>query len=120
MLKGTARSVPVVILLSIITCGIYNLYWLYITASEVKNYTNDPAINPGVELLLCIVTCGIYTIYWYYKYSKKVYEAQVASGVPNATDNTVLNTILALFFYPAAQGILQSSLNDLWGHGEAN
>lgn len=120
MLKGTTRSVPVVIILSLVTCGIYYWYWLYITAAEVKNYTNDPSINPGVELLLCIVTCGIYTIYWYYKYSKKVYEAQIAAGIPGATDNTVLNTVLALFFPPVSMGILQSSLNELWGHGEAN
>ena len=65
------RSIPMVIILSLVTCGIYSLVWLYQTSQEVSNTVGD-SDSPGVELLLCIVTCGIYTIYWWYKYSKKL------------------------------------------------
>lgn len=118
--KGVVRSVPLVVIFSIISCGIYFYYWVYMTSDELKRFTGNESINPTTDLLLCIFTCGIYTIYWFYKYSKIVYEAQVAAGLPNPSDNTVLNTVLAIFLLVASVAILQSSLNELWGHVEAN
>jgi hypothetical protein len=51
---GEIRSSLAVILLSIITLGIYSLYWQYKTFKEMKDYSGN-GIGGGVALLLAIV-----------------------------------------------------------------
>ena len=66
------RSIPVAIILSIVTCGIYLLYWMYMINNEINDLAQDPmAPSGGIVILLSIVTCGIYTWYWYYKMGEK-------------------------------------------------
>lgn len=50
---GQVRSIGVVILLSIITFGIYALVWQYNTFKEMKEYSGQ-GIGGGVGLLLAI------------------------------------------------------------------
>ena len=80
MTKGTVRSVPMLVLLSIVTCGIYYLYWIYKTTDEIKNFMGREDINPALELILVLVTCNIYSLYWYYKYGKIVYLEMTKKG----------------------------------------
>lgn len=51
---GEKRSSLAIILLSIITLGIYSLYWQYKTFKEMKDYSRT-GIGGGVALLLAIV-----------------------------------------------------------------
>ena len=50
------RSPGIVILLSIVTCGIYAWYWVYCVSKETKDFLGDDSINPGLEVLLSIIT----------------------------------------------------------------
>lgn len=65
------RQFVLVLVLLIVTCGIYRLFWIYNTSSELKATTNDPQINPGVDVLLTLVTCGIWGIYVEYRNYQK-------------------------------------------------
>ena len=115
MKKGTVRSVPMLVLLSIVTCGIYYLYWIYKTTDEIKNFMEREDINPALELILVLVTCNIYSLYWYYKYGKIVYlEMTAKAGMDNSEDSTVLLVILGLLVYVAAGAIMQDKLNAIW------
>ena len=68
----TPRSIPIAIILSIVTCGIYYLYWMYMINNEINDLAQDPmAASGGMVILLSIVTCGIYSWYWYYKMGEK-------------------------------------------------
>jgi len=51
---GTPRSVGVVILLYIVTLGIYGLYWYYITHDELKRETGE-GLGGGIALLIAFV-----------------------------------------------------------------
>ena len=89
----------VVFLLTLVTCGIYGLYWWYSMAKT----NNEIAAQRGVAeipsfikgFLLGLITCGIYTIYWQYKfYEQQILIAQ-ASGVNNApTENPILMLLI--------------------------
>ena len=52
--NGVIRNPWMVILLSIITLGIYALYWQYATFKEMKDYTGE-GIGGGLGLLFAIL-----------------------------------------------------------------
>ena len=104
MKKGTIRPIPVMLLLNIVTCGIYYIYWIYQTAVEIKMCSEREDLNPTLEILLGIITCGLYFKYWYYKYGKIVYkELPLKAGMNNTEDKTmvlvVIDIIIALMFW---------------------
>ena len=79
------RSIPVAIILSIVTCGIYALYWMYSINNEINDLAQDPmAASGGVVILLTLVTCGVYGWYWNYKMGEKcdfITQKNSSSGV---------------------------------------
>ncbi|NOZ01123.1 MAG: DUF4234 domain-containing protein [Deltaproteobacteria bacterium] len=112
-MKGETRPIPVTILLTLVTCGIYGLFWNYWINRELRDYLDKRDLNPGVELLLCIL-CFPYLFYWFYKVSRLVQEAQEKAGV-RPEDKSVLNIILAVFGLAiVSMAIIQSDLNEIW------
>ena len=92
----TKRDIAVAIILSIVTCGIYGLYWFVVLTDDVKAASKDEQFQTGgVALLLTIVTCGIYGIYWAYKMGELMKQAQTNHNLP-VTDNSVLYLILQI------------------------
>ncbi len=110
----TRRSPPLVLLFTILTCGIYYYYWLYTTASDIRNFLGDADINPGMDVLLTIITCGLYQFYWYYKYNQKLMEMQDRAGMVQQ-DNYIVYVLLIIFGFSSIGGIImQSQLNTVW------
>ncbi|OON86646.1 hypothetical protein BXO88_06525 [Oribacterium sp. C9] len=63
------RSIWMYILLSIVTCGIYSLYFLYKLIQDVNiAMAGDGEETAGLVkyILLSVITCGIYGWYWQY------------------------------------------------------
>lgn len=90
------RNPALVILFSIITCGIYELYWLVATTNDVQRNlkTNDGSCRSGgMVILFSIITCGIYMFYWWFKMGKRVAQLQADYGV-NPSDNSAIHLIL--------------------------
>ncbi|ADG71482.1 DUF4234 domain-containing protein [Brachyspira murdochii] len=95
MKKGTVRTIPIMFLLNIITCGWYYIYWIYQTSSEIKRFTEREDLNPALEVILGIVTGGLYFKYWYYKYGKIVYkEMPLKVGMNNTEDKTIVLVLI--------------------------
>lgn len=113
MYKGTYRSPVSVILLSIVTCGIYYIYWIYKSAQELQFFLQAQDMNPGMDCLLSVV-CFPYSYYWWYKYGKGMDEARSRVGLM-PDNNSVLYLIMAIFgLHVVNAAIMQSSLNKLW------
>lgn len=55
------------IILSIVTFGIYGLYWLYCLASDINTLTGEEDSSGFKVLILSIITLGLYELYWLYK-----------------------------------------------------
>ena len=69
------RSLPMWIILSIVTCGIYSWFFLYELARDMNVMCqNDGETTPGLAqfILLSIVTCGFYAYWWYYKIGNRM------------------------------------------------
>lgn len=88
------RNLALAIVLSIVTCGIYELVWFVLLTDEVNQITNrQNEMSGGITLLLSIVTCGIFYFIWAYKMGEKVDQIK---GTPSGSSN-VLYLILSLF-----------------------
>lgn len=58
------------ILLDLITCGIYGLWYIHTLAKEVNELCREDGVQTSgllALILLSLVTCGIYSIFWWYR-----------------------------------------------------
>ena len=70
------RSFWVYLLLSIVTCGLYSIYFWYVYVEDLNTiFYGDGEDSPNyiIVLLLSWVTCGIYGVYWRYKQANRMY-----------------------------------------------
>lgn len=113
----TARSIPMAIILSIVTCGIYGIYWLYCLVNDLNTasgHENDT--SGGMVILFSIISCGIYSIYWYYTAGGKVGEIQEYDGRPRDSYLGVLYLVLNLVgFSIINMALIQNELNKVAG-----
>ena len=112
------RDIAVAIILSIVTCGIYNIFWFIKMVDDVNRASNDQnAFSGGITWLLSFVTGGIYGWYWYYQAAKKMKYAKQVRNMP-AEDNTeILYLVLAIFgFGIVNMALIQSDLNKMATH----
>ena len=78
------RSFGAYLILSIITCGIYSIFFWYSFTEDVNRMcAGDGEDSPNyiVVLLLSIITCGIYGLYWFYKQANRMRNAAPRYGV---------------------------------------
>ncbi len=103
------RSVGMCIVLSIITCGIYGIYWLYCIHEDVQIVCDHPmSVSGGMVIVLSIVTCGIYGIYWAYKMGQFL---DAAKGVPGGSSGFVYLLLSIFGLSIVALALMQSELN---------
>lgn len=106
------RNLAVSIILSIVTCGIYGLYWFVMITDETNYLTNRAEATSGVlSLVLTVVTCGIYGYYWAYKMGEKIDQLKTQRGeAPSSTP--ILFLVLQIFGLGIVNyAIVQSEIN---------
>ena len=102
------RSIVLYIILSIITCGIFGLYW-FVCITEDTNAAADVAgTSGGLALLFTIITC------WAYKCGEKLDIAKEKRGMP-AGNGGILYLLLFIFGGIIAYALIQSELNKFAG-----
>ncbi len=108
------RNIAVYFILSIVTCGIFGLYWFCTLNDDTNKISGHPEAMGGVAaLLLSIVTCGIYSLFWAYNMGTRIDEVKAKRGMPGG-DTGTLYLILAVFGLAwVAELLLQSELNKL-------
>lgn len=102
------RNIVSCVLLSIVTIGIYGIYW-FIQMTDDSNALapKNATTSGGKAFLLTIVTVGIYGIYWGYKLGLKVDEMNNTQG-----SNGIVYLLLSLFGLSIiAECMAQSEIN---------
>ena len=69
------RSLLKYILLSLVTCGIYSIYFWYQFDRDVNTVCEGDGKQPMSYLavvVLSVVTCSIFLWYWYYKQAERL------------------------------------------------
>ena len=107
------RNVVVCILLSIITCGIYDIYWFICLSDDANTAVGEPGTSGVMAFLFSLITCGIYGLFWMYKQGEKIDNAKAKRGMAGGNSG-VLYLILAIFGLGIVSHMLmQSELNKL-------
>ena len=105
------RNIAMQVILSILTCGIYGLYWFITMTDESNVLSDEKTASGGMAILLTLVTCGIYSFYWNYKMGQKLNLAGRKYN-KSISDNSVLYLVLSLFGLTIVNYcLIQSDLN---------
>jgi len=109
------RSVATCVILSIVTCGIYAIYWMYTIAVGFDEAQTQDRVGttPGVTILLMILTCGIYGFYCYYIWGRATAEIATRYG-QRSEDKSILYLILAIVGLSLVNDALIQSDFNLW------
>lgn len=95
------RSLGMYILLTILTCGIYPLYFWYKAAEDVNIICNGDGeeTTSGAELVILFLLCGFYTYYWLYKLGDRLQRNSKRYGMEFQESGTtvLLWLILGMF-----------------------
>ena len=107
----TKRDIVVAIILTVVTCGIYGIYWFIVMTDDVNSLSDEKMASGGTAFLYSILTCGIYALYWNYKIGQKMAEAGKKYNKP-INDNSVLYLVLSIFGLGLVNYcLIQSDLN---------
>lgn len=107
-----SKSIGVCIILSIITCGIYSLYWLYCMAEDLNRISGKNDTSGGLVVLLSIITCGIYGWFWLYQAGDKINQGKMQRGVPADSSLGILYLVLGIFSLSIiSYALIQNEIN---------
>ncbi len=107
----TNRNIVVAIILSLVTCGIYSIYWFIVMTDDANTVSGDNKTSGAMAFVFTLITCGIYEIYWYYQMGKKLYAAGRTYG-KDIADNSVIYLVLGIFGLGiVSYALIQSDLN---------
>lgn len=109
------RSIVTDLLLTIITCGIYNL-WVQHKQMETVNFMIKKEKYHFVPwLLLTLITCGIYHIYHEYRMTQDICVALNR----RESNEPLVNLVLSLFVLSfVADALQQALINEYFGDDE--
>lgn len=103
------RSIVLCIILSLITCGLYGMYWDCCIADDMNAISGHEDDTPGWKVIVfSIITCGIYWFYWLYKLGSRLDEM---AGNPSGSKGLIFLIVSLLGFSIIPICITQSEIN---------
>ena len=114
----TKRSLPLAIVLSFVTLGVYAFYWIYALTEDAHAAAGErTTASGGMVILFSLITCGIYSLYWLYKMGETIIIAKQKRGMTVDTNLPIIYLVLALFGLGiVSYALMQNALNDIIDH----
>ena len=102
------------IILSFITCGLYNIYWNYKQIEAMNILLGREEYNFLHWLLLSFITCGIFHLYYEYKMGSDLYLYMKEHGLEVNPNLPLVALLLSCFGLSIiADAVMQQELNRL-------
>ena len=107
-------SIPMYLIITLLTFGIFNLYWNYRQMQACNDLVNRDEFNWMRWFFLSLLTFGIYHIFYQYKMGSIILEAQQQRGAYVFDSLPLLSVLLTLFGVSIAADIIhQHEINKL-------
>ena len=118
----TKRSIPLAIVFTLVTVGLYAIYWIYTLTEDAHAAAGErTTASGGMVILFSVITCGIYSFYWLYKMGETIIMAKQRRGMTVDTNLPIIYLVLALFgFGIISYALMQSSLNEIVDYDGGN
>ena len=111
MIPINKRKIGICILLSIVTLGVYRIYWQYLLVKNVHAVRKDESGCAGE--MLCLLFIPFYRLYWWYVRGKSARDAFAEYG-HEAVSHELIYLILCLFGLDlVVMALLQNDFNTL-------
>lgn len=108
------RNIALCVVFTIITCGLYGLYWRVVLVDDVNFASNERDTSGIGVLLLSIITCNIYWLYTVYRMGRKLYSAWERRGRSADNNMSLVYLILSIFALDiVTMCLIQSEINNL-------
>lgn len=108
------RNIVTCIILSIITCGIYSIYWFICITNDMKTISGDTkSASGGMAFLFTLITCNIYGWYWAYVRGQNLDAARQSKGKQSSNSGILFIILQALGLGIVAYALMQSKINDM-------
>ena len=108
------REIVKCIIFTIITCGIYGIYWFVKLTDDTNIISGEANGTSGTTaFILTLITCGIYGYYWAYKLGQKLENARAAKGMPAASLPILYLVLQFVGLGIVAYALMQNELNTL-------
>lgn len=116
---ATNRGVLFVVLMTVLTCGLYLVRWYFAVLGELDRAGRSPmGHSRWVDFLLCIVTLGLWGLFVDYRIAKTIAQLQEERHVTRPNDTSTIVLLLDLFGVGLIGSALQQSeINRLWKEG---
>ena len=112
-------SIVKAVILTVVTCGIYNIFWTYKQMNVVNGLLGRNQFSFGRWLLLTLITCGIYHIYYEYIMATALIEAQKKYGTTVVESLPTTSIILSFFgLVIMVDAIQQHEINKIYESGK--
>lgn len=98
------------ILLLLLTCGIWQLVWIYKISDFSNAVTDEEPWNAAVKLLLCMFI-PFYFIYWTYKAAQRIDKLAALNGI--MSDLATICLILSIFIPIVPPILMQDKVNNI-------
>lgn len=108
----TKKNIVTSVLLSIITCGIYAIYWMYRATDDSITLSEQRGTQGGMVVFLSIITCGIYGIYWCYIMDKRLAEVEAKRRI-TSKKSTVIYMIFYVLGIIVTLALIQNRINNI-------
>ena len=91
----TKRSLPMIVVLSIVTFGIYYLVWFCSVQNQLQKKTKEGFTGVG-HFFINLITFGIYGIYWYFIVTRRI---EMAGGRNSGSRHGLIYLIGMIIVY---------------------
>lgn len=112
--KDFELNIALGIILSIVTCALYNIWWNYRQMEALNRLLGRHEYDFVHWLILTIVTCGLYHLYYEYKMGSDLKQIMHDNGY-QANDNlAVIGLVLSILGLPViCDAVYQNEINKL-------
>lgn len=109
--KGKVENAVMQLVITLVTCGIYGVYWAWVRTKELNAYLGKEAVNPLLIFPGCL--CWPVMVVGLYFLAKAAAEAEMKAGTTQK-DDTIIYFILLFLVNFVGVWMVQEKLNAVW------
>jgi hypothetical protein len=113
--EDAVRDIVVSLLLTLVTCGIYDLYWNYKQMKVFNSFLEREEFNFWLWFFMSLLTCGVFHIYYEYQMGIALKEIQKKYNLPVEEQLPMISILLSIFGLSlVVDAIHQNEINKIY------